>query len=182
MFEDNRGKKVILLAHCLLNQNSISDGTADFPGQFLEILKIIEENNIGIIQLPCPELMCLGLSRKDELGSSRNVLEENSRIRVLLEEYENKRKISELVESIVYQVREYKKYGFEIVGLVGINRSPSCGVETTTVDNIEQEGRGVFFDLLVNELSDAKISINSIGVKTSRIDESIKKIKQLVCG
>ena len=30
MFTDGRSKKVIFLAHCLLNQNSISDGTADF--------------------------------------------------------------------------------------------------------------------------------------------------------
>jgi len=31
MFNDNRSKKVILVSHCLLNQNSISDGTRIFP-------------------------------------------------------------------------------------------------------------------------------------------------------
>ncbi|CAG8999029.1 MAG: hypothetical protein CENE_00993 [Candidatus Celerinatantimonas neptuna] len=30
MFEDKRSKKVVLIAHCLLNQNAISDGTADY--------------------------------------------------------------------------------------------------------------------------------------------------------
>ena len=31
MFTDGRSKKVIFLAHCLLNQNAISDGTAVCP-------------------------------------------------------------------------------------------------------------------------------------------------------
>ena len=32
MFTDARSKRVIFVAHCVLNQNAISDGTADFPG------------------------------------------------------------------------------------------------------------------------------------------------------
>ena len=93
MFNDKRSKKIILAAHCVINQNSISDGTADFPGQFLEILKILEEENIGIVQLPCPELMCLGLDRNDKHESSGDILEENSRIRELLEQNINLEKI-----------------------------------------------------------------------------------------
>lgn len=31
MFNDGRSKKVIFIAHCLLNQNAISDGTAVYP-------------------------------------------------------------------------------------------------------------------------------------------------------
>lgn len=67
MFTDNRSKKIIVLAHCLLNQNSISDGTADLPGQFTEIVRLIMRNDIGMIQLPCPELHCLGLDRQDKI-------------------------------------------------------------------------------------------------------------------
>lgn len=59
MFDDARSKRVIVLSHCLLNRNSISDGTADFPGQFTEIIELLMANCIGMIQLPCPELLCL---------------------------------------------------------------------------------------------------------------------------
>lgn len=31
MFNDGRSKKVVFVAHCFLNQNSISDGTAIYP-------------------------------------------------------------------------------------------------------------------------------------------------------
>jgi len=85
MFRDKRSKKIIVIAHCLLNQNSISDGTADFPSQFDKVINLLIENKIGIIQLPCPELICLGLSRQDENGSNRQVLLENTRIRNLLD-------------------------------------------------------------------------------------------------
>ena len=68
MFDDARSRRVILLAHCLLNQNAISDGTADFPSQFTELVELLTSNRIGMIQLPCPELICLGLDREDRNG------------------------------------------------------------------------------------------------------------------
>ncbi len=39
MFTDGRSKKVVFIAHCILNQNSISDGTAVFPAAFKEVIK-----------------------------------------------------------------------------------------------------------------------------------------------
>ena len=38
MFQDGRSQKVAFLAHCLLNQNAISDGTAVRPAGFPEML------------------------------------------------------------------------------------------------------------------------------------------------
>jgi len=178
MFEDNRSKKIILVAHCILNQNSISDGTADCPSQFSEVLTALEENKIGIIQLPCPELMCLGLDRKDKNGASRELLAENSRIRNLIATDTNIEKMKKLAKQIVYQVEEYRKYGFDIIGLIGINRSPSCGVETTSINSKEENGKGVFVEILLDKLTENGIHINSIGVKTNKVEESINKVRQ----
>ncbi len=68
MFEDGRSKKVIFIAHCILNQNSISDGTAVFPAAFKDVIKILLDADIGIVQMPCPELCCLGLNRGNDDG------------------------------------------------------------------------------------------------------------------
>ena len=65
MFDDCRSRRVIFLAHCLLNQNSISDGTAVYPAAFKDVLRLLMDNEIGVVQLPCPELCCLGLDRGD---------------------------------------------------------------------------------------------------------------------
>ena len=69
MFTDVRSKRVIFLAHCLLNQNSISDGTAVYPAAFEELIRMLLAQEVGIVQMPCPELCCLGLDRGDPAGA-----------------------------------------------------------------------------------------------------------------
>ena len=72
MFTDGRSRRVVFLAHCLLNQNAISDGTAEVPAAHREILRTVLDARVGVVQLPCPELCCLGLDRGDpKAGSGR---------------------------------------------------------------------------------------------------------------
>ena len=54
MFTDGRSRRVVFLAHCLLNQNAISDGTAVYPAAFRELVQFFLEHQVGIVQLPCP--------------------------------------------------------------------------------------------------------------------------------
>ncbi len=180
MFDDNRSKKLIVVAHCIVNQNSISDGTADFPSQFKEIIELLMENKIGIIQLPCPELLCLGLDRKDKAGALRDLLSENTRIRGLMEEPQNIMKLRAKADDLIGQLEEYQRYGFEILGLVGINRSPSCGIETTTKDAWEEHGKGVFAAVLEEKLHHKGITLEMIGVKTGKVEESVARVKKLI--
>ncbi|MBI5606461.1 MAG: DUF523 domain-containing protein [Deltaproteobacteria bacterium] len=180
MFADNRSKKIIILAHCLLNQNSISDGTADCPSQFREIIDLIMKNQIGILQLPCPEVMCLGLDRGDRQGGKRQVLEENTRIGNLMSEMVNQKLLRVKAEEVATLIQDYRSYGFRVIGVVGINRSPSCGIETTTKDNAEEKGKGVFMGLISEAFAKRAQNIMMIGVKTSEIKESVMKLKQFI--
>ncbi len=182
MFDDNRSKKVILVSHCLLNQNSISDGTADLPSQFDEVIDLIRDHRIGIIQLPCPELLCLGLDRRDRNGSQRELLSENTRIRHLMNETQNLRDLESYARQIVMQIEEYRRHGFHVIGLIGINRSPSCGIETTSIDNGERQGTGVFIQVIADMLDKKGIKLKTTGVKTSRKAESLEKVRQLIYG
>lgn len=50
MFTDARSKRVIFVAHCLLNQNSISDGTADYPGVNEAILQTLLKAKVGAVK------------------------------------------------------------------------------------------------------------------------------------
>ena len=180
MFTDPRSRRVIFLSHCLLNQNSISDGTADFPSQFDEVIELLMKNRIGIIQLPCPELLCLGLDRGDSNGAKRPVLDENTRIREQLSEKERIAVIRDKAEEVVRQIREYQHYGFQILGLIGVNRSPSCGIETTSRNGNEQEGQGVFMKILSETLSANGITLRMIGTKTSEKELSLEKIREFI--
>jgi len=180
MFDDARSKKIVLVSHCLLNQNSISDGTADLPSQFNQVVDILVNHNIGIVQMPCPELTCLGLDRGDERGAQRPLLEENTRIRALLCEPENLETLRQMADGLVRQVEQYQQHGFEVVGVIGVNRSPSCGVETTSKDGAEAPGKGVFMQILLETISNRGITLPATGTKTQQPEASVENVRRLL--
>ena len=178
MFEDCHSRRVIFLAHCLLNQNSISDGTAVYPAAFKDVLRLLMEADIGVVQLPCPELCCLGLDRGDERGAERPVTAENTRIRRELQRGEPARRLEALVGYTMYQIEEYRRHGFEILGIVGVNRSPSCGVETTSDNDAEIPGMGLFMGRLAERLAEAGASVPMLGLKAA--DDAASRLKALL--
>lgn len=180
MFSDARSKKILLVSHCILNQNSISDGTADYPGVNEAVVKQLLRSNVGIIQMPCPELLCLGLDRGDIHGGERPVVIENTRIRQALKREDSLKIIGNFVEQIVFQVEEYIKNGFTILGIVGINRSPSCGVNTTSESNREIPGEGIFIKLLREALEKKRISIDMVGIRGLETDKALMSIQRLL--
>lgn len=180
MFTDCRSKKIVFVAHCVLNQNSISDGTAIFSGVVNEILELFFSSQVGIVQMPCPELMCLGLDRGNIDGGSLPVVEENTRIRACMSDDLMSLKIDQLVKDIIYQIMEYEKHKFKILGIIGINRSPSCGVDTTSDNNLEIEGKGLFINSLSKALEDRQLSIKTIGIKPSDMENALTEVKKLL--
>ena len=180
MFNDKRSKKIIVIAHCIINQNAKSDGTASFAGTINEVLELLNSLDIGIIQMPCPELHCLGLDRGDITGNLRPAIEENSRIRKVMTQENAIEKMKILIQATVYQIEEYIKNGFTVKGIIGINRSPSCGVETTSKEDKEIEGQGVFVEELQKELLNKGFDIDFIGIKTFEPQKAISAIRNLL--
>lgn len=126
MFTDIRSQKVVFIAHCLLNQNSISDGTAVYPAAFKDMIQMFLDADVGIVQMPCPELCCLGLDRGNIRGADSPVVVENTRIRREMQKTDTYDKLTYLVDYVMRQLMEYQKYGFQILGIIGANRSPNC--------------------------------------------------------
>lgn len=178
MFADGRSKKVVFIAHCLLNQNAISDGTAVFPAAFRDVIQTFLDAEIGIVQMPCPELCCLGLDRGDRCGACRPVTEENTRIRRAMGSDSASQILMRLADHVIQQILEYHKYGFEIVGIVGANRFPNCGVETTSENNRELPGKGIFMEELSRRLQSQQLSIPMLGLKAS--DHTAEKVQSLI--
>ncbi|MCI8802238.1 MAG: DUF523 domain-containing protein [Oscillibacter sp.] len=166
MFCDGRSKKIVFIAHCFLNQNSISDGTAVCPAVCRELVECLMNANIGMVQMPCPELCCLGLDRGNADGAGSPVAVENTRIRAALKQ-EKADQLTLLAGGVVRQILEYHRFGFEILGIIGANRSPSCGVDTTSDRNEEVEGMGLFMEELSRMLSENRISVPMIGLTGS---------------
>ena len=113
--------------------------------------------------MPCPELYCLGLDRGDVHGAERPVVEENTRIRRAMEKDGPRQKREALADLVAEQVQEYHKHGFQVLGIVGANRSPNCGVETTSDFDREVEGRSAFMDAIAQRLEAAHAWAEGLG-------------------
>jgi predicted secreted protein len=168
----------VLVAHCVLNQNAKLNACALYPGAMLEASEALLSEGVGILQLPCPELVCLGLDRGTEPGTATSVEAEDTRIGRRMSEEGSRRTCRNLVGGVMQQLDEYRKHTFEIVGLVGINGSPSCGVETTWSENEELVGPGIFIKMLQEACAGAPLRM--VGIKASSTKHATEQIRCLV--
>jgi predicted secreted protein len=167
--KDGRSMKVVFAAHCILNQNARHVECADFPSMMKPLIAAIQEREIGIVQLPCPELMALGLGRDRDVPPLET-------IREAIELPDARERLEHLVDQVLYQIREYRFQGLKILGILGKNGSPSCGVETTSFKHGPGPGRGVFIRLLTDRLQNENLSVDIKGVDDHRQQESIEWI------
>lgn len=121
-----RNKKLIIVAHCLLNQNSTLLGWERAPGPFTEILSLLAEHQVSILQLPCPELAYLGLERPPMTFEEYNT-------------FEYKVHCIHMLKPFSMQLRHYLNHDYELLGILGIEESPSCDIN---------KGHGVFMKAL----------------------------------
>lgn len=180
MFNDKRSKKVVFVSHCILNQNTKLDACAHYPGAIREMAEVIFGADIGIIQMPCPEFLYLGLDREADYGTRPTVEFEDTRIAGRMTEEKARCLCKLIIEDMMHQMMEYREFGFDIAGLVGINGSPTCGVETTWYDGEEHDGPGVFINMLSEELEKNNLHIKMVGIKALDPQEAVLKTKRLL--
>ena len=180
MFDDKRSKRVILVAHCLLNQNAKLDRCAHYPGVILEAAGEIVKSGAGILQMPCPELLCLGLDRETDKKAKSSIAAEDTRIAARMEEPRNRATCRRLVADLVYQVLEYQKSGFGVLGVVGINGSPTCAVERTWAEDGERDGPGVFIGILNRELGKESIFLPMRGIRPAEPKKAVAAVRELL--
>jgi predicted secreted protein len=104
---------VAFVAHCWLNLNTRFAGGGSHPGAHPPVTQALAESGVGIIQMPCPEQRCFGLE-KHRFGDLPA-----DAVRAVFKR---------LVEGVVDDLAEYRDLGFEVVAVIGMDPSPSCGV------------------------------------------------------
>lgn len=169
-----RSRNIVILCHCLLNVNSKVVGLAGSPGCSRKLVSGILDSGAGIIQLPCPEMTYLGPLR---WGMTR-------------EQYDTsgyRRHCRELLLPILSQIVDYRRSGYTIERVIGVDGSPSCGVARTCegysggewcVSGDQQknlrevEGKGIFMEELCGLLREHEIAIPISAVDESAMDEA----------
>jgi len=133
-----RSKRILMVSHCILNQNTVIDNEARAEGAVQSATEWALKEGFGILQLPCPEFTFLGLNRPSMTYEEYNTPEYRKHCR-------------EILKPILHQAEEYTANGYEIVGMLGIQSSPSC--DTT---------RGIFIEELIRLFSTKGIILKTL--------------------
>jgi uncharacterized protein YbbK (DUF523 family) len=130
--KDERGKRVIFVSHCLLNENTRYLGGAFRPGCLDELVDGIQQEGMGICQMHCPEQRAWGGVLKRYMlpiySSWRTPLYRVRHVLMPLFLWYTKWIYRRLAKEVVRDIEDYVRPGFEVVGVVDVGGSPSCGV------------------------------------------------------
>lgn len=180
-----RNRKIVLVSHCILNSNSKVEGLSQYGGAFKEVVNIINSEGIGIIQLPCPEMIIYGIKRWGHVKEQFDTLFYRDNCRKML-------------KPIVEQVKSYMDAGYEIMGVIGVDGSPSCGVnltcsgnwggelsgnenlESTIMDLRDMESSGVFIEELNKYFIEYEIKVPFMAIDERDVYSSLTTIENFI--
>ena len=164
-YSDRRGKRVLFVGNCLLNQNIRGFGAAVTEGVFADLMQVLVKHGIGIEQLPCPECLVWGGIRRRSLYRWQPfvfnsvgkwwfpVLQFFIRLNIFLTHTRvSKREAKKAVDWMADHMRQ----GFEVVGVVMANDSPTCGV-TKTIDLFDVLKQARTFGMTLDDLENPRI-------------------------
>ncbi len=124
-----RSKKVLFLAHCVMNQNTVVSPLARAEGAFERITSMLAASGFGLEILPCLEMRHLGMKREPMSKEEYDVLayrqlcgQEAARAQGIVDCFWDA--------------------GIQVIGLVGIGESPTCSIGNK---------RGCFMEALARE-------------------------------
>jgi predicted secreted protein len=163
--------KILVVSHCILNISSKVIGYNEMEQREETehrrgLMEYVRENNIQLLQLPCPEFLMYGASRWGHVK----------------EQFDHpfyRKQCREMLEPVMMQLKEYASYPerFALLGIVAIDHSPSCGFHATSkgdwggelggCPNLMQklesltsaEEPGVFMEELIKLLHEAQLEV-----------------------
>lgn len=131
--DDERSGRVVFVSHCLLNENTRYLGGAFRPGVVSEVVGTYIEDGTGICQMPCPEQLVWGGVLKRRLLALTGRVRLRPLIRALRPGFIAYTWLRYLLlaRTVAKQIADYQRSGFEVLGVVGVDASPTCGTAIT---------------------------------------------------
>jgi predicted secreted protein len=160
---DKRSGKLAVVAHCILNQNSRVMGLAGYPAVIPEAVDLLRQSNVGLLQMPCPELMFAGSQRPPKTR----------------EEYDTRpyrTHCTQIALSTVDQLVEFAKNDVELLTVLGVRNSPSCDVGDTPRE------MGILMDELQIELEKHHLRMPMHAINASGRGLDIRRLATLLEG
>lgn len=163
-----RSKKVILVSFCILAQGFRAEGIVKkYPAVVKPVLDLLARYDVNIIQMPCPEIRFEGIRRKPA-GKTR------------YDTVEYRRLCRGIAEEVVSFIEDMIDEGYDVLGIMGVENSPSCGVNYVIERRWRVKGRGVFMEELEGVLRERELDIPLIGLDIYRVEKTLGELEELL--
>lgn len=151
---DIRSKKCVFISHCILTQGVMAAGLVrHFPGPVKPVVQFCLDHDISMVQMPCPETICLsgglGRSPRGKKWYEENGLRETAGI---------------IAAGQVAYMRRLLDDGFEILSIIGVEFSPACAVTFLNKGRAIHRDEGIFVEELRRTMKEFDIDIPFMGI------------------
>lgn len=174
---DPRRRRLVAVIECALNQNARDSGAASYPALNKAILALCMQYDVGIVQIPCPEMRFMGLGRQRSPGKT---------IREVLDTQAGCQSCRTISHDLVNTLWDYQKNGCRLLAILGGNpQSPGCAVHLD--GRASDPGQlaaqsGVLMRILQEDLRRRQIDVPFRGMRDYRpelLEEDLRWLEQL---
>lgn len=159
---------------CLLNQNARDPGAASFAALTWDLVRLCHEHDVGLLQMPCPEMACLGLARTRPCGQS---------IRAAMLTPASRQGCAQLSADVAERIEAFVSADYQVLAVLGGNpQSPGCAVHRKGADL--QPASGALMLALQAELRQRGLEIPFRAVRDSDaqlLAEDLHGLRTLFC-
>ena len=166
----NRSKKFIFVPFCLMAQAYQAQGIVkyEWKSSIKPIMKLLIDNDINIVQMSCTEATFNNSLIREPKGLSK------------YNTYEFNEHCQEKASQVIDQIKSIINSGYEVIGVLGIEQSPSCCVNYIYTNKGNEKRKGIFIEKIYEGIKEYNIPI--IGINRKYIRKSLLEIAKVIKG
>ena len=175
---DHSSHRFVVVIDCILNQNARDLGAVTYPSMNKALVELCMQHDVGLFQIPCPEMAFLGFERKRAPGQS---------IREALDTQEGRDCCRRLSVDLTNRIEDLINNKNKIVAVLGGNpESPGCAIHMVFSgrNRFMAENSGVFMKVFYQELCLRNIEVPFRGMRDCRpgwIKKDLAWLENLFC-
>lgn len=111
---------MVAVIECVLNQNARDAGAASFAAMAWDVVQLCQKHGVALVQMPCPEIACLGPARERPAGVS---------LRAAIDTPAGRQCCAQIGADVAGRLQAYLDAGCSVLAVLGGNlQSPGCAV------------------------------------------------------
>lgn len=164
----NRSKKFIFVPFCLMAQAYQAQGIVkyEWKSSIKPIMQILLDNDINIIQMPCTEASFNNSLIREPKGLSKyNTKEFNEHCQMK-------------ADIVIKEIKNIIASGYEVIGILGIEQSPSCCVNYIYTNKGNEKRKGIFIEKVYEGIKEYNIPI--IGINRKSVKKTLIELENII--